>query len=198
MSQDVPVTVTIRRRVKKGRESDFETALREFIPKTLRFPGHLGVQVLHPTPGTSPEWVVVVKFQSRSHYDAFRTSPEYTAWCAQILELLEAEPVYHEQSGLESWFALPGAVSTPVLPRWKMALVTYVGVNIAVIGLLLVLGSVVAEWHFVPRSLFVDALVVALLTWVIMPLLTHLLRPWLFPRSKATPAVSVSIEEKQP
>jgi antibiotic biosynthesis monooxygenase (ABM) superfamily enzyme len=187
MNDDAPLTVTINRRVKPGREAAFEEALREFIPQALQFPGHLGVQVLRPTPGPGREWVVVIKFQSRTHYAAFRTSPEYTAWCAQLLELLEAEPVYNEQCGLESWFALPEATSQPVLPHWKMALATWVGVNVATISLALLLAPVVGNWPLVPQMLFVNALVVVLLTWVIMPLLTRLLRPWLYPPGPGVP-----------
>ncbi len=181
MGEDSAVTITIRRRVKAGREPAFEEALREFIPQALRQPGHLGAQVLRPMAGSSPEWVVVIKFQSRGHYDAFRTSAEYSRWTAQLRDLLEDEPVYEEKCGLESWFVLPGAASQPVLPRWKMATVTWLGVNMAVISLVLLLDPVLREWPFLVRSLFVNALVVVLLTWVIMPLLTRLLRPWLFP-----------------
>src|SRR2546421_5674650 len=109
MSNDSGITVTIRRRVKLGCEAAFEESLRDFIPQSLRFPGHVGVQVLRPSPGASPEWVVVIKFLSRSDYDKFRNSPEYMRWSAQILELLEANPVVEEQCGLEGWFVLPGA-----------------------------------------------------------------------------------------
>jgi antibiotic biosynthesis monooxygenase (ABM) superfamily enzyme len=196
MSDDAPVTVTIRRHVKRGREGAFEEALREFIPQALRFPGHLGVQVLQPMPGAAPEWVVVIKFQSRPHYDAFRASPEYTGWCAQLLELLEAEPVYQEQCGLESWFALPGAVSQPVLPRWKMALVTWLGVNVAVIGLVYLLDPAIGAWHRVLQLLFINTLVVVLLTWVLMPLLTRLFRPWLYTTGTGAPAAPT--QEKGP
>ncbi len=175
------ITVTIRRRVKVGREAAFEAALRDFIPQSLGFPGHLGVQVLRPSPGGSSEWIVVIRFQDRSDYDAFRTSPEYLQWRAHILELLEADPIIEEQCGLESWFVLPGASSAPALPRWKMALVTWMGVNVAVIGLTLAIGPFVGTWPMVARTLFINALVVALLTWVLMPLLTRLFRRWLFP-----------------
>ena len=115
--------------------------LRKFIPQSLRFPGHLGVQILRPTSAASPEWIVVIKFQSRGAYDGFRNSPEYQRWTAEIRGLLESDPVVEERCGLESWFVLPGATDQPVLPRWKMALVTWIGVNVAVIGLAMLLLS---------------------------------------------------------
>ena len=194
MSDDAAVTVTIRRRVKPGREAAFEEALREFIPQSLQFPGHLGVQVLRPAPGVSPEWVVVIKFQTRRDYDGFRNSPEYSRWRARILDLLEADSVVEEQCGLEGWFVLPGATSNPVLPRWKMALVTWLGVNVVVISLTWLLGPLLGAWPLIPQALFVNALVVVLLTWVIMPLLTRLFRPWLYPQEPGVLAASTKEE----
>src|SRR5262249_6198073 len=135
MASDSAVTITIRRRVKAGCEPAFEESLRAFIPMSMRHPGHLGVQVLRPTPGSPPEWVVVIKFLTRGDYDAFRVCDEYVQWTRQLRELLDAEPVYEEQTGLESWFVLPGATTQPVLPKWKMALVTWIGVTIAVFAL---------------------------------------------------------------
>src|SRR4051812_9261598 len=132
MSDDTAVTVTIRRRVRAGQEAAFEEALREFIPQALQFPGHLGVQVLRPLMGVAPEWVVVIRFRTRREYDVFRSSTEYSRFSAQILDLIEGDPVIEEQCGLEGWFVLPGVVSDRTLPRWKMALVTWLGVNVAV------------------------------------------------------------------
>lgn len=194
MSDDAAVTITIRRRVKPGREAAFEEALREFIPQSLQFPGHLGVQVLLPAPRVSPEWVVGIKFRTRRDYDGCRNSPEYSRWCARILELLEADPVVEERCGLEGWFVLLGATSCPELPRWKFALVTWLGVNVAVIGLTRLLGPVVGTWPLILQALFVNALVVVLLTWAIMPLLTRLFRPWLYPQGPDVHAASTKEE----
>jgi antibiotic biosynthesis monooxygenase (ABM) superfamily enzyme len=182
MADDSPVTVTIRRRVKAGKEPAFEDALRAFIPLSMRHPGHLGVQVLRPTPGAVPSvWVVVVKFMTRRHYDVFRMCDEYAQWKTQLRELLEDDPVHEEQTGLESWFVLPGATTQPVLPHWKIAVVTWIGVNLAVFPLAYLVGPSLEHWPFIPKQLFLNAATVALLTWLIMPLLTRLLKPLLYP-----------------
>jgi uncharacterized protein len=62
-----------------------------------------------------------------------------------------------------------------------MALVTWIGVDVAVIGPTLLLGHFVSTWPMIPQALLVNALVVVLLTWMIMPLLPRLFRPWLYP-----------------
>jgi len=95
----------------------------------------------------------------------------------QIQELSEAETVsYQEQCGLENGSPCQGPPPNDA-PRWKMAIVTWLGVNVAVIAWRLLLTPLIGEWHLVPRSLLTNALVVALLTWVIMPLLSRLFRP---------------------
>jgi antibiotic biosynthesis monooxygenase (ABM) superfamily enzyme len=54
-------------------------------------------------------------------------------------------------------------------------------VNVAVIGLTWLLRPLVGAWPLIPQALFMNALVVLFLTWVVMPLLTRLFQPWLYP-----------------
>jgi antibiotic biosynthesis monooxygenase (ABM) superfamily enzyme len=71
-----------------------------------------------------------------------------------------------------------------------MALVTWLGVNVAILGLTWLLGPLVGTWPLIPQALFVNALVVGLLTWVIMPLFTRLFRPWFYPPGQEVLAAS--------
>ena len=86
-----------------------------------------------------------------------------------------------ELTGLESWFTLPGA-PLHALPKWKMAFATFLGVFPVAMILNLTLGSVIGSWHFVLRNALFNVCVVALLTWIVMPVLTRLLHRWLHPR----------------
>lgn len=64
-----------------------------------------------------------------------------------------------------------------------MALVTL----LAVFPYSLLLGTTVAKWiggwPVLLSSLAFNALIVAGLTWILMPLLARLLKPWLYPES---------------
>jgi len=51
-----------------------------------------------------------------------------------------------------------------------MAIATYLGVVPVVMGLALTLGLLTHSWNFVLNNLVFNAFVVALLTWVVMPL----------------------------
>src|SRR5262245_17726769 len=61
------VTVIITRVVRAGSEAAFENALRAFIPKSIAFPGHLGVHMLRPPPG-GHEYGAVVKFRTHKEW----------------------------------------------------------------------------------------------------------------------------------
>ena len=94
------------------------------------------------------------------------------------VDLTEGGAHVEELCGLESWFTLPGENLHP-LPKWKMAFATYLGVLPVVMALALTLGPLIRSWNFILNNVVFNACVVALLTWVVMPLLTRALHGWL-------------------
>ena len=117
---------------------------------------------------------------------AFRTSPEYLEWNQFALDLTEGSGRAEELCGLETWFTLPGQPLRP-LPQWKMAIATYLGVLPVVMFLSLTLGPLIGSWGFIAKNVVFNALVVALLTWAVMPIITRALHRWLHPEAKGIP-----------
>lgn len=71
--------------------------------------------------------------------------------------------------------------ASPPPPKWKMALLTALGLYPLVLWLFPCLTSLtagVAPWL---GKLLTVALAVSLMSWGVMPLLTHLFRAWLSP-----------------
>jgi antibiotic biosynthesis monooxygenase (ABM) superfamily enzyme len=60
-----------------------------------------------------------------------------------------------------------------------MAIATYLGVLPVVMVLALTLGRLIGSWNFIVNNIVFNAFVVALLTWVVMPLITRALDAWL-------------------
>ena len=175
-----PIHVAITRRIKPGFEQEFQTALKEFIARSLADTGVHGAAMLVPPPGShSPEYGIIRSFASPAERDAFYASTLYLDWKKRVEPLSEGEPDTRELHGLEAFFRNNGS---PPPPRWKMAVATYAGVLPVVMGLSLTIGPAVRPLSFVLNNAIFNACVVALLTWVVMPVISRALRGWLQPK----------------
>ena len=176
-----PVYIAVTRRIKPGHEAEFQQALREFFQSSFGEAGVHGASMLVPPPGSSSsEYGILRAFASEQERNAFYDSPMFKEWEARVRPLTEGDPVHRELTGLEAWFR--SAEMPP--PRWKMAVLTWVGVwpiSMAVPALLSLLMG-----NSVPQVIFAGAVaagIVLVLTWGVMPVLAKLAQPWL--RSKS-------------
>jgi antibiotic biosynthesis monooxygenase (ABM) superfamily enzyme len=67
--------------------------------------------------------------------------------------------------------------------RYKLALLTWAGAYTVITTILAVLGPVMAAWPLPLRTLLLSGMMVASLTWFVIPSLTRLFRGWLGGRS---------------
>src|SRR6266403_2037011 len=180
-----PIHVAITRRIKPGREQEFQIALKEFFARSFAEGGVHGAAMLVPPPGSgSAEYGIIRSFANAAERDAFYASPLYLDWKKRVAPLSNGEPDARELHGLEAFFR--GTNSAPP-PRWKMGIATYLGVVPTIMTLALTLGPAIRTWNFVGYNLVFNACVVALLTWVVMPLITRALRGWLQAGESKTP-----------
>ncbi len=175
-----PIHIAVVRRVRPGCEAEFQQALREFIQASFAHGGVLGAGMFVPLPGSdSREYGVLRTFDNERARDDFYKSPLFKSWQERVTPLTEGEPVYRKLQGLEAWFRNPGQANPPL---WKMALVTYVGVDIVTTLLFFATGPLIQNWPFLIRNSAFNVLVVACLTWIAMPLLTRVFQNWLQPK----------------
>jgi uncharacterized protein len=170
-----PVTVTVARRVAPGREADFEEFSSALTRAATAYPGFLGAGMLRPGHVGEP-WHVVFRFASPAHLRAWEESAERAALLEAAEDLVHSTNV-HRVTGLETWFALPSRTA-PAPPRWKMFLVSLVGIYV----LQLLLNAAVTPLAL-PLPLRVAAVaiaVTALMTWLVMPCLANWLQDWLY------------------
>jgi antibiotic biosynthesis monooxygenase (ABM) superfamily enzyme len=175
-----PVTVVVRRRVRPGGEAAFEAAMQEFTRFALSFPGNRGIHILRPEPGGSREYTVVDRFADLAARQAFKGSAEYREWMRRLRELTEDEPYIEEFGGLAGWFTLPGVPRAAPPTRVKMALVTFLGVYPLTSALPPLFEWLLPGWHPLLANVIVTGLIVACLTWLVMPFLTRIFAGWLF------------------
>jgi len=176
------LNILILRDVIPAHRTQFEDAVRRWIPEAVRFPGHHGVFMLTP-PSGSYQYGALLRFETQEAWEEFSRWDLYRAFLEEIRPHLAGEPRTELMHGLEAWFP---AVHTLGPPRWKMALLTYGGVCAMVWPSSQIAGNALASAPFLMRYLIVNAIVVAGLTWVIMPQLARLARGWLDHRRGGT------------
>jgi len=183
-----PVTVLISRRVRHGRAPEFEQLMAGMQAAAANFAGHMGGFLIPPEQPERGCYRVLFAFDSEAHLQAWTQSAERQRWHRQIAEVTHGDAATRVLSGLETWFTLPAGRSTSPPPRWKMAIVTWMGI----FPLVLLISHTVAPWlggHVHPLLLVMisTALITMAMTWLVMPTLVPLFSHWLYPVS-ADPA----------
>lgn len=180
-----PVTVVVTRRVKAGCETAYEAWLQRLLHDASSLSGYLGATVSRPT-GSSREFTSVFRFDSVANLRAFETSALRHRALAEVIELVEADAVWQQYTGLEFWFTPPAGTVVPQPSRWRMALLMVIVVYALVLSIGSVVGMVLAPWPAPVRLLVTIIIEVALMTWVIMPRLTRWLARWIYPSVRTT------------
>lgn len=182
MKDDEGVTVVITRRVRPGREADYEAWLARLLEDVKKMPGYLGISVQRPAEGAKDrEYTCVYRFDGVAALRAFEESPSRRRALAEVGDYVEADATWRRLTGLELWFTPPPGPVAPQPSRGRMAVVM-----IAVVwGLVLLLSPVVnAAIPSAPlplRLLVTIAIEVVLMTWVVMPRVTRWLARWIYP-----------------
>ncbi len=180
------VMMLVSRRAKPGYEAELERVMQQFSAAAAGFPGCLGAQLVHPGEEVGDEdnlYHAVLAFENQDCLRAWQHSPQRSALLAAAPADLEGPVVVREVSGLGHWFQVPSGATQAPPPRWKVAVVTWLGICPTVYLLFLLLGEWLAPWSLLPRVMVLTLLVVALMTWLVAPQLTRLFKPWLYSAS---------------
>ena len=181
MSEDESVTVVTSRRVKPGREAEFERWLEGIGEAAAKCPGFVWRRVTRPSDHGRPEYVVVFKFDSYAHMLGWTESDERRDWLARVLPLVVDPFKETVLTGFERWFTLPSKPGLAPPPAYKMATVTLVVIYPLSLGLSMLLGRLLPFVSVPLRQLLSAATLVSLMTWVVMPRVVRLMRFWLYP-----------------
>ncbi len=161
-----------------GQEAAFEAWAHDMTTLATREEGHMGAAWLRPdVPGGA--YHVVFRFTTTQLLERWMGSDERAGMVAKLKGIATEQG--RRQTGLETWFSLPGQTVLPPL-KWKMAVVTFAAVYpLSILFNWLVVPSV-KSWPIPCRAALFPLALVPLLTFVIMPRLSRLLRHWLYGR----------------
>ena len=126
-----PVLLLVSRRAKLGHESEFELHMAQFIRAAELFPGCLGAQIVHP--GDEPDvddalYHALMAFDNDASLQAWQHSPERARGLVSIAPYIKGVASVRGISGLANWFQPAPKNKKTQPPRWKIAVVTWMGI----------------------------------------------------------------------
>ena len=147
----------------------------------------MGIDIIRPTDKSKLEYVVIFRFNNYDSLTKWEKSTIRNEWLQKGRKLVEADPDVQKLTGLEIWFTpyfkdeSSSIIHLNPLPNYKMVIVTIPVVSIMLMTLVPQI-HILTEMLSIPfpvRLVIALAITVLLMTYVIMTLLTKLLKSWL-------------------
>lgn len=140
------------------------------------YPGFRHREILDAVPGVQPETVVILTFDNESSLREWLESEKRAELLGRLDPHIEGTYTTNVLGGFAGWFAFDGSREPK---RWKQALVVLIALFPTVLLITYVRTLVWPDAPLVPAVFVGNVIGIALLTWVLMPLLTRRLANWL-------------------
>jgi uncharacterized protein len=185
IDESASVAFIITHVIKAGEEQRYEDWLADILRAVSSSVGYLGREIFRPAHG-SRKYTTIVRFDSHEHLNAWAESSVRRSYVDSVRYLLEEGDQHEIRTGIDFWFT-PEGIKPP--KRWKQFLLTLSAVYPLTLILPLVLGPLFSLIppplnHQFVRAFAAAAALIALLTFVIMPRYTRLVRRWLYEESE--------------
>ncbi|MGR6970452.1 antibiotic biosynthesis monooxygenase [Streptomyces cynarae] len=177
------VTAVVSHDVKPGRERDFLRWQDKVLKTQQKYRGFKGSELFAPVEGIQDRWVVMFRFDTREHLDQWLESDVRGRLLEEGRDYFADFDVREIASAFSGWFRFGGREEAGAPPNWKQAMSVLLALYPTVVVLNLSVGRALTDAG-VPGylGLFIgNVLSVAILTWVLMPLVNRALTFWLAP-----------------
>ncbi len=178
------VTTVVRRRVRPGRQGDYEAWLARLQADAAHLDGFLGAEAHPPERATDRMYTSIFRFASLEERDAFQRSDLNQRALHDVIDLVEADPIWDTYTGLELWFTPPPGTIAPQPVRWRMALLLGTVVYLLVLIFGTIASAVLGDIPVPLRLAIVIAVEIILMTYVLLPYLSRRLARWIYPTTK--------------
>jgi antibiotic biosynthesis monooxygenase (ABM) superfamily enzyme len=173
-----PVTVVFSQRIVPDHHPEFLSLYDDVADRLSKFHGFLGSDLLPPVGGVQEEFVIVASFASRTDLDRWLESDDRRAWVETAEMLIEGDRTMNVVGGFGGWFPSVGPrLQGP--KRWKQAVAVLLALFPTALAVTLVRIELAPDMNVVAAVFVGNVIGVAALSFVLMPLVTRWLRPWL-------------------
>lgn len=166
-------------RIASEQKEKFLDWRRRILEEVRKWPGFLGTESFDGVGGAEPEFISVVRFDSREHLDAWLSAPVREAFMQEVGKYVEHYTLRRIGSGFEGWFDISPQTSPPA--RWRQALVILSALFPVILVMRLLLAPVFLWFPLPVAFLILLTLDMAFLTYVVMPQYSRLMQFWLKP-----------------
>ncbi len=144
----------------------------------MKFQGFAGMNVIRLQDRTRPDYVMILHFDTYEDMARWENSPKRRGWAEISRAVVKGEPMIERKTGLEFWFPpKPGIQQAP--PLHKTAIVLVAVSSSLLVTILPLIQLATEDPQPALRLVIGIAIMVVLMTYVVIPAATRLLRPWL-------------------
>ncbi len=171
------VTFVISRSIKSGFEKEYDDWLRRYLAIERNVPGYLGTTIIMPGGTNSAIRYIIQRYADKASMRVRKNSQE----SLKLIEEANNYSTLHYESatGMETWFTLPDLKAIVPPPKWKMAIVVFMAAY-SISSLSRYILNPYLGLQPLLFNLFMTIILVIGLTYFAMPLLSRLLRRWLY------------------
>jgi uncharacterized protein len=166
-------------RVPPASVEEFKAWQRGITAAAEHFAGYEGTDLYPPNDRSSEEWITVIHFENDESLQTWIDSSVRAEWVEELGGAIGEFELKRTTGGFSAWFAGARTASKQSIPGWKMALTVLLGLFPTVMLLSIFVSPYTNPWGFALSMLIGNALSVSILQWIVMPMLTRILSPWL-------------------
>lgn len=174
-----PVTSIISRRIIPEKQDEFEKFVDKILTLAANFEGYMGSTIIRPKDISSQNYSIIMRFDNFDHQKKWENSNKRKKFLAES-KSYEIKTTKQRVTGLEYWFNLPDAKVTAPPPTYKMAITTFIAIYPLSVIINYIVGLALGPVNMFIEKLVVALILVILMTYMAMPLLTLILKKWLY------------------
>ena len=170
--------------IRPDREEAFQDWRRRILEAVRKWKGFLGTESFDALDGVKPEFIVVVRFDSRANLDEWLKSKIRNEFMKEVRGYVQHYTLRRIGSGFEGWFDTSENTAPPA--RWRQALVILSALFPVIMVMRRLLSPIFLVLPLPLAFLILLTLDMVFLTYAVMPHYSRLMSFWLRPAADFT------------